>query len=124
MSHGMDVNLGVFADRARYRPAAIAIEVMTMLAVVGGFAGAPAWLCLTVVWILGVVLTIMTYYRLRDAALSSGWLLLMILQIGPAWHMSENITFNVGSFFVGFIPVLMGCFVPTGAGASSPSLPE
>lgn len=68
----------------------------------------------------------MTYHRLRDAALSGGWLWLMILQIGigPTWHLSDHITVNFGGYLVSCIPVILGWVVPAKSGANPIGAPS
>jgi len=110
-----------YAERSRYRLGSAVLLSFNCLAIASVQIGISAW----VVFIVGVAaeiaLTIITYYRLRDANLSSAWLLLMVLQfgIGPTWHLSDHVTFNVGGSIVGLVPVILGWIV---AGKSHQSI--
>ena len=79
--------------------------------------GIPAWVIFVVGVAAWITLTVMTYHRLRNANLSDGWLLLMILQfgIGPTWHLSDYVSFNVGGSIVSLVPVILGWIVPSGS---------
>ena len=69
------------------------------------------------------VLVWATYLRLRDAALSRGWVMLMVvsLNVGPHWRLSDHETFHL-SGLVALIPVIMAWLVPHGAGANPPDI--
>jgi uncharacterized membrane protein YhaH (DUF805 family) len=84
------------------------------LAIASAEIGVPAWLTFVVGVSAWITLTIITYYRLRNANLSSAWLLLITLQfgIGPTWRLSEYVTFNVGGSIVSLVPVMLGWIVP------------
>lgn len=103
-----------YAERSRYRLGSAALVSVISLAVASVQIGIPAWIIFLVGVTFSIVLTIITYHRLRDANLSSAWLLLMILQfgIGPTWHLSDHVTFNIGGSIVSLVPVLLGWIVP------------
>jgi uncharacterized membrane protein YhaH (DUF805 family) len=75
----------------------------------GVVVGISALLCLTVV----------TYRRLRDAALSGGWIALFLLSIniGPSWDAPGPIHFYLFNL-VALVPILMAWFAPTDFGAN------
>ncbi len=108
------VDLKTFAERSRYRPGSIALISISYLAVASALIGVPVLLVFVIGASALISLTVITYHRLRNANLSSAWLLLMILQfgIGPTWHLSEHVTFNIGGSIVGLVPVILGWFVP------------
>ena len=114
-------DLKVFADRSRYRPASVALIFTFIVALASVLIGIPAWLSFVVGVLALILLTIITYYRLGNANLSSGWVLLMVIPfgIGPSWHLSENVTFNVGGSIVGLIPIILGWFA-----SAKPSRPD
>lgn len=110
----MPMDLKLYSDRSRYRAGSIVLGSVSYLAIWSVLLGTPAWLAFSFGVAAAIVLTIITSHRLRDAGLSSAWLLLMILQfgIGPAWHLSENVTFNAGGAIVGMLPVILGWIAP------------
>ena len=107
-------DLKVFADRSRYRIGSAALVAIICVTVASVNIGIPAWLIFLVVVATAIALTIMTYHRLRDANLSTAWLLLMILQfgIGPTWHLSDHVSFNIGGSIISLVPVILGWIVP------------
>lgn len=110
----MPVDLRIFAERSRFRVGSVALSSVFYLAIASAEIGVPAWLTFVVGVSAWITLTIITYYRLRNANLSSAWLLLIILQfgIGPTWRLSEYVTFNVGGSIVSLVPVMLGWIVP------------
>lgn len=110
----MPMDLKIFAERSRYRLGAAVLILVIYLAVASVQVGVPARLVFFVVIADAIALTIITYHRLGDANLSSAWLLLMILQfgVGPAWHLSNHVTFNVGGSIVSLVPVILGWIIP------------
>lgn len=60
-----------------------------------------------------IALVVLTYHRLQDASLSSGWLILMILafNIGPSWDIGGMHLYP--SALVNLVPVILGWFAPT-----------
>jgi uncharacterized membrane protein YhaH (DUF805 family) len=110
----MPMDMTRYAERSRYRLGSAALVSVISLAVASGQIGIPAWIIFLVGVTFWIVLTIITYHRLRDANLSSAWLLLMVLQfgIGPTWHLSDHVTFNIGGSIVNLVPVLLGWIVP------------
>lgn len=103
-----------YADRSRYKNASAVLVAVICLALASVNIGIPAWLIFLVSVAVAIALTIITHYRLRDANLSSGWLLLMILQfgIGPTWHLSDHVTVNIGGSIISLVPVLLGWIAP------------
>lgn len=110
----MEIDLKSFEERSRYRVGSSVLVSVFGVAVTSVLIGVPAWLSFILGLVPAITLTIITYYRLRDANLSSGWLLFMILQVGagPSWHLSEHVTFNLVGLIVSLVPVLLGWFVP------------
>lgn len=108
-------DLKSFEERSRYRSGSAALISISYVAVASVLIGVPAWLIFIIGVAASIALTIITYHRLRNANLSSAWLLLMILQfgVGPTWHLSDNVTFNVGGSIVGLVPVILGWVIPT-----------
>jgi len=109
-----------FAEPAQYRAASVVLLAVAFGLPIGieglswpswfGFAvGAPAY----------VALIILTYHRMRDAALSGGWIALMILvfNVGPAWEGPGSVTLHLGNL-INVLPVFLGWIVPTNAGAN------
>ena len=103
-----------YGERSRYRIGSAVLVAITCVALASVNAGIPAWLIFLVAVAAGIALTIMTYHRLRDANLSKAWLLLMILPfgIGPTWHLSEHVTFNIAGSIISLVPVIFGWIVP------------
>lgn len=110
----MPMDMTRYAERSRYRLGSAVLVSVISLTVASVQIGIPAWIIFFVGVNFSIVLTIITYHRLRDANLSSAWLLLMILQfgIGPTWHLSDHVTFNIGGSIVSLVPVLLGWIVP------------
>ena len=103
-----------FSKLTRYRWSSIALLVIALgLLVLVDCLGIPHWLGVILSLSLLILLDILTYWRLREAALSGGWIVLAIVSfnVGPAWH-----GYHVGSL-VNFIPMLMAWFAPVGFGA-------
>lgn len=109
----MPMHVTRYAERSHYRVVSAVLVGFTYLALASVNVGIPAWLIFLVAVAAAIALTIITYHRLRDADLSSGWLLLMILQfgIGPTWHLSDHVTFSVGGSIISLVPVMLGWIV-------------
>ena len=107
-------DLQAFGDRSRYRRASAFLILVFAVAVTLTLIGIPDWVALGFGMLIFLAMTVITYHRLRDANLSIGWLLLMILPLGlgPTWHISENVTFNLGGSILGLVPVVLGWFTP------------
>lgn len=97
----------------RYRLVSIALLVAGLgPSLAGRLLGGPDW-----VGLLGlpfdVLLVVLTYKRLRDAALAGAWIWLMVFtfNIGPSWQ-----GFHLGNL-INFIPMVMGWIVPANSGA-------
>jgi hypothetical protein len=110
----MQTNMKRYGERPRYRIGSATLVAITCVALASVNIGIPAWLVFLVVVSAGITLAMMTYHRLRNANLSTAWLLLMILQfgIGPTWHLSDQITFNIGELIISLVPVILGWVVP------------
>ncbi|HEV7289230.1 hypothetical protein [Sphingomonas sp.] len=119
----MELHPAAFAERSRYRAASIGLMLASWLAIAGVFIGVPDVLCFLVALVPSIILTIITYHRLRDAALSGAWILLMIVQIGigPTWHLSDSLTVNFGGYLVGCVPIILGWLVAANSGANPKS---
>lgn len=109
-------DLKAFADRSRYRIGSAALVAIIGVALASVKIGDPAWLIFLIGVAAAITLTIMTYHRLRDANISTAWLFLMILRfgIGPTWHLSDHVTFNIGGSIISLVPVLLGWIAPKG----------
>ena len=76
------------------------------------------WLAFGIGGVLYVALICLTYYRLKNAALSGWWLLPMVvvLHIGPRWELA---TWEWGwlaiqpSGIISLVPVIIGWFADT-----------
>ncbi|WP_288989592.1 hypothetical protein [uncultured Sphingopyxis sp.] len=110
----MPMNMRRYGERSRYRIGSAALVAIICVALASVNIGIPAWFIFLVAFVASIALTIMTYHRLRDAKLSTAWLLLMILQfgIGPTWHLSDHVTFNIGGSIISLVPVIFGWIVP------------
>lgn len=106
----MPMDMSRYAERSRYRLGSAVLISFICLALASVQIGIPVLIVFLVGVAAYIVLTVITYRRLRDANLSSAWLLLMILQfgIGPTWHLSDYVTFNIGGSIVGLVPVILG----------------
>jgi len=63
-----------------------------------------------------ILLTIITYGRLRDARLSGSWILLLLFafEVGPTWTGPPPLVLHLGDL-VHLIPVILGWSVPARA---------
>ncbi|MES2058311.1 MAG: hypothetical protein V4564_20410 [Pseudomonadota bacterium] len=103
-----------YSELARYRWISIALLVVALgLPVAVDHFSGPHWLGVILSVLILILLDILTYWRLREAALSGSWIILAIISfnIGPAWH-----DYHLGSL-INFVPVLMAWFAPIGFGA-------
>ena len=113
----MDLNR--YADRDKYRLASVALWVAAICpAMIVDALHFPTWVIYVfIAWGVGpfVLLTIITYKRLKDAGLWGGLIVLMILRInfGPVFYQSIHdgitITFTLGSI-LGTVPMAIGWF--------------
>ena len=111
----MALTLQSFDGREHYRRGSVVLIVIiygVLLTV--RLTGMPEWMAALVCLPLYVILIAMTYRRLRDAALSGGWIVFMIfaLQFGPDWK-----GFYLSSL-LNFVPVFLGWCAPSNAGAN------
>lgn len=93
-----------------YRRASVALIAATiLLPVLMMRLGALEWVASLAGLPVYVALVVLTYHRLRDAGLSGGWVVLMILvvNLGPRWDGPEPLTFHL-SHLVHLIPVVLG----------------
>lgn len=76
--------------------------------------GGWAWLAFVLGLPIYATLVWLTYYRLKDASLSSGWIVLMILvfHFGPKWDAPEPFQLYLG-VLLNFVPVMMGWIAPS-----------
>ena len=110
----MTFDLKSFAERSRYRPGSVALITFEYLPLASVLVGVSNWIAFIAAIVAAIVLTIITYHRFRDASLSPAWLLLMIVPfgIGPAWHLADNMTFNLGGAIISMVPVVLGWIAP------------
>jgi uncharacterized membrane protein YhaH (DUF805 family) len=75
----------------------------------GALIGLPAYITLIVV----------TYRRLKDAALSGGWIWSMIIvaNIGPSWQGPGDTELYLGNLII-FIPLTLAWVTPANSGAN------
>lgn len=111
----MDATQGSFSELPRYRIASMALLVATygsllMVRLLGG----PEWLAAVFGLPLYILLIVITYRRLRDAALSGGWIGFMILtfNFGPSWNGLYL------SNLIHLVPVILAWTVPANSGAN------
>jgi hypothetical protein len=121
----MKWDLITYAERSRYRPMSIALEFAAYLALAAVLVGVPSWLCFLLAASLSVILTIITYHRLRNGAFSGSWIFLMILQfgVGPTWHVSGHLTVNLVGTLIGCVPVILGWLAPANASEYADATP-
>jgi len=96
-----------------YRRASVAlIATMILLPVLMVRLGALQWVASLAGLPAYIALVVLTYRRLRDAGLSGGWIVLMILvvNLGPRWDGLEPLTFHL-SHILHLIPVALGWLV-------------
>ena len=96
-----------------YRWASIAlIGAMILLPVFLTRLGALEWVAFLAGLPVYVALVVLTYRRLRNANLSGGWIILMIvvINLGPRWDGLEPLTFHL-SHLLHLIPVALGWLV-------------
>lgn len=110
----MPTTMRRYGERSRYRFGSAALVAIMCVALASISIGIPPWIVFFIGVASAITLTIMTYHRLRDANLSTAWLLLMILQfgIGPTWYLSDHVTFNIGGSIIYLVPVILGWIVP------------
>lgn len=102
------------AARMPYRIAsAILLLAALGIPIILNALGSSDWIAALIGIAFYVLLIVLTYYRLRDAALAGGWILLMIISfnVGPAWH-----DWHIGSL-VNLVPIVLAWTVKRGAGA-------
>lgn len=111
----MILALQSFSARPRYGIASI----LLLLAIFGSvftvrLLDAPDWAGGLIGLPLALLLTVITYFRLRDAALSGSWIWLMIISfnMGPEWN-----GLYLGNL-INLVPILMAWTVPAGSGAN------
>ncbi|HYC96465.1 hypothetical protein [Brevundimonas sp.] len=96
-----------------YRWASVALIVATIfLPVLMMRLGALEWVATLAGLPIYVALVVLTYHRLRNAGLTGGWIVLMILALnfGPRWDGPEPLTFHL-SRLLPLIPVILGWLV-------------
>ncbi len=105
-----------FSKPAPYRIVSIVLLIAAFgIPAITDALGAPDWLG----FLLGlppyVLLIVITHHRLRDAATSSGWIILMILtfNVGPVWQ-----GYHLG-VLVNLAPVIFGWIARSAVGVNS-----
>ena len=111
----MSGGLNSFSELPRYRIASMVLLVaiygsLLMVRLLGG----PDWLSAIVGLPLYVLLLAITYRRLRDAALSGGWIgfMILVINVGPSWN-----GFYLGNL-INLIPVILAWIAPANSGAN------
>lgn len=110
-----------FAGREAYRTASVTLLFLSFGLPLGlAFAGLPGWLGFVVGLPVYITLMVVTYHRLRDAALSTGWLILMIVvvNIGPFWEGPASFKLYLSNVVLLLVPILLGWMVPSNGGAT------
>ena len=104
-----------FARRSLYRPASLVLLAAFLLLLASVSAGFLIWPLFLGSIASGVVLTIITYHRLRDGGLSGSWVLLMIMPpgLGPTWRIYDHLTFSLGSGILACLPVVLAWITPS-----------
>lgn len=108
------------AARSRYRAVAVVLVIVIILLPYAlHLLGAPDWLGGLIVLPAYVTLVIASHYRLRDAALSSGWLaaFFLVVSYGPSWDAPGPSHFYLGHVLI-LVPIILGFLVPANAGAN------
>ena len=111
--------LKTYAFRSRYRAASLTLILLAHAALLAnGLLHGPDWLGPIVALPLVIVLLIVTHYRLVDAGLSPGWVLLMFLQlrIGPFIELPGHTLYL--SSLIYLVPVILGWIVPSASTVS------
>lgn len=103
------------SGRLEYRLASAGLLLATLLIpLVVLWLGGPAWLAFAVGVFPYATLVWLTYYRLQDASLSSGWLILMVVvfHFGPKLDAPEPLQLHLAEL-LNLVPVVMGWLVPS-----------
>ena len=111
----MSLTLQSLSERSSYRVTSIALLTAAygwLLLV--RLTGYPEWIGVIIGLPLYIFLIVITYRRLRDAALAGGWIILMILvfNFGPEWN-----GFHV-SLLINLLPVALAWIAPSNSGAN------
>lgn len=115
----MAMDLNRLADRQTYRVASVTLWLAAAgPALIADGLHFPYWsVVLAVIWGSGlwIILTIITYKRLKDAGLWGGLVILMIMNInfGPVFYQSAHdgvsTKFTLGGL-IGLVPIVIGWF--------------
>ena len=111
----MAVTLQKLSELPRYRVASLLLIVAVYgLLLTARFTGSPEWLAAIACLPLYTLLIVITYRRLRNAALSGGWIgfMILIFNLGPEWN-----GFYLGNL-INLLPVILAWAVPTNSGAN------
>jgi len=111
----MASTLQSFSELPRYKVASVLLVVVIYgLLLTARLAGAPDWLAAIAFFPLYILLIVITYRRLRNAALSGGWIGFMILvfNVGPEWN-----GFYLGNL-INLLPVILAWAAPADSGAN------
>lgn len=79
----------------------------------------PDWLGALIGLAAYITLIVVTYRRLKDAALSGGWICSMIVvaNIGPSWQGPGDTALYLGNLII-FIPLTLAWVTPANSGAN------
>lgn len=109
------LTLQTLSELPRYRVVStLLIVVVYGLLLTARLTGTPEWLAAIACLPLYTLLIVITYRRLRNAALSGGWIGFMILvfNVGPEWN-----GFHLGNL-INLLPVILAWAAPTNSGAN------
>ncbi|WP_326525830.1 hypothetical protein [Sphingomonas sp.] len=116
----MRLPLADLSEPGRYRLTALGLLCMAIGAPIAiSVAGWPDWLRLAVGAPAYIWLIVLTYRRLRDAALAEAWIGFMVIpfNVGPAWEPTDGIAIHVGNIMI-LLPIMLASITPTGFGAN------
>lgn len=103
------------SGRSEYRAASAGLIIASFVVPLGVLMlGGWAWLAVILDLPVYAMLVWLTYYRLQDASLSSGWIVLMLLvfHFGPKWDAPEPFQLYL-SVLLNYVPVMIGWIAPS-----------
>ena len=103
------------SGRSEFRAASAVLIILSLVVPLSVVTlGAWAWLAFMLGLPVYAMLIWLTYYRLQDASLSSGWivLMLMVFHFGPKWGAPEPFQLYL-SELLNYVPVIIGWIAPS-----------